>query len=85
MPNNELVSFFHELAEIINWLALYGLLFVLPPTIAPVYRLLNKREANWSQHAPAIVSGIVTGELAVQLLANLFPVPINNPRSLCES
>ena len=85
MPNNELVSFFQELAEIINWLALYGLLFVLPPTIAPVYRLLNKREANWSQHAPAIVSGIVTGELAVQLLANFFPVPINNPRSLCDS
>lgn len=68
-----------------NWLALYGLLFVLPPTIAPVYRLLNKREANWSQNAPAIVSGIVTGELAVQLLASFFPVPINNPRSLCDS
>ena len=84
MPNNELVSFFHELAEIINWLALYGLLFVLPLTIAPVYRLLNKREANWSRnaHRNCFWDSYC---LAGQLLANFFPVPINNPRSLCDS
>ena len=33
----------------------------------------------------AIVSGIVTGDAASQLLAIFAPVPGNNPRSLCQS
>ena len=34
---------------------------------------------------PAIVSGIVTGDAVVSYWSIFFPVPSNNPRSLCES
>ena len=42
--------------------------------------------APGAQMYPAIVSGIVTGDTrAGQLLANVFIVPSNSPRSLCEN
>ena len=81
MPNNELVSFFLELACGSRFIA-FSLSYIRQKHLFTGY--LNKREANWSRNAPAIVSGIVTRELAVQLLANFFPVSINNPKSLCD-
>ena len=49
-------------------------------------RHFRDEKGTGEEKRPAIVSGIFTGvTCAGQLLANLFPVPSNSPRRLCES
>ena len=55
------------------------------PLSSVTVRLFRKGKGTGAEMCPAIVSGIVTGEVPVSYWPNFSPVSDNSPRSLCES
>ena len=55
-------------------------------TVLKKHSLLKKREGDWNRNVPAIVSGIVTGDVLVSYWRIFISCPASNsPRSQCKS
>ena len=82
LPNNKLVSFFHELACGSRCMA-FSLSYLRQENLFTGY-LTNEKQTGAEMRPQLLLRDSYWG-CAGQLLANFFPVLSNNPRSLCDS